>query len=58
MDKQKMRKGDCAVRDTWKDKRKLKKRSKIKNQGAFQKSGSIQYQPQGFHAYSKNSFFL
>lgn len=58
MDKQKMRKGDCVVRDTWKDKRKLKKRSKIKNQGAFQKSEGIQYQPQGFHANYKNSFFL
>lgn len=53
-----MRKGDCAVRDTWKDKRKLKKRPKIKNQGAFQKSEGIQYQPQGFHANYKNSFFL
>ena len=55
MDKERMRKGEYAVRDAKKEKRKLW--NKIK-QDASQKSEGIQYQSQRFHANSKNWVFF
>ena len=41
MDKERMRKGDYAVRDTWKEKCKLKKRSEIKENNMPSKNQKV-----------------
>ena len=49
IDRERIYDGDYAVREDRKQHRKLKKRSQIKQQDAFQHIEGIQYQPQGFH---------
>ena len=49
IDRERIYDGDYAVREDRKQHRKLKKRSQIKQQDAFQHIEGMQYQPQGFH---------
>ena len=54
MDKEPISKGDYAIREGRREQRKLKTRSQVAKHGAFQKRAGVDYQPQGFHANSKN----
>ena len=54
MDKERISKGDYAVQEDRKKQWKLKKRSRVVQHDAFQKSEGVHYQPQGFHTNSKN----
>ena len=53
MDKERI-KGNYEVREDRKKQRKLKKRYRVVQHDAFQKSEGVRYQPQGFHTNSKN----
>ena len=53
MDKEQISKGDYAVREDRKKQRKIKKRSRVVQHDAFQKSEAVHYQRQGFHINSE-----
>ena len=53
MDKEQISKGDYAVREDRKKQRKIKKRSRVVQYDAFQKSEAVHYKRQGFHTNSK-----
>ena len=54
MDKELISKGDYTVREGRKEQRKLKTRSQVAQDDAFQKRAGVHYQPQEFHVNSKN----